>query len=218
MNTAMKEWKVNKDKGVAMVVCITIISILVIFCFSLLLVSYTLYASQNKNNQSDQNQEAAKSFADAIKKELTESDESSNLMRYLRYNVGQDSSWPYYAPDEAGHGEVDAKRYFYIKKNEAAKIAGFPSRIEVCMYWMPPEPDPEADPGAERELKNHLKLFIEVTAKSGSQSYSILSTYELSLRTGESIYPEQSPKINFNPANNTISRDELWVWKFLGSE
>ena len=217
MDYAMKEWKENKDKGVAMVVCITIISILVIFCFSLLLVSYTLYASQNKNNQSDLNQEAAKSLADAFRQELTESNEKSNLMKYLRYNVYQ-NSWPFYEPGVDGHDDVDAKRYFTIEKNGTSDIAGYPGKVEVCMYWTLPEGATSFDPSADSAAKNHLHLFLEITTKSGSQSYTILSTYELSVRVGTSTYPDQSIYANFNPANNTINREEKWVWKFLGSE
>ena len=224
-----REWKKNSNKGVAMIVCITVISILVVFCFSLLLVTYTLYASQNKNSQSDRNAEACKSLSVSLRQELVDSNEDSNLYKYIRYNVLQDS-WPYYAPEETGHEKEDAFRYFKLDKANSANIEGYPSDIEICIYWMPSEQLTEvtiaADPenGIEETTKiiparRGTRLFVEICCRSGSQSYTITSEYQLGIsKIIKSNLKAKSDVMDLNPARNTIDRDEIWKWKFIGSE
>lgn len=215
--------EIKKNNGVAMIVCITIIAVLVIFCFSLLLVSYTFYASQNKNTQSDRNAEAAKSLSFALREEIVESSEKSNLVKYLRYNV-QQKSWPFYAPGVDGHGEVEAKRYFKLSKNDKADIKGYPGKIEVCIYWMLPE-DMDLDPETwEREMLsgkldvNHTRLFVEVECKSGSQSYVTVSEYQLFVYKDHSTFPPTSTVVAVNPAGNSIDTERIWKWSFVGIE
>ena len=55
--------KKKNNKGAAMMLTIIIIAVLVVFTFSLILISYNLYASQNKNLSSDRNAEAANSLS-----------------------------------------------------------------------------------------------------------------------------------------------------------
>ena len=206
--------KIQKNDGVAMIVCITIISILVIFCFSLLLASYTFYASQNKNTQSDLNAEAAKTLSMALREELTESSEKSNLVKYLRYNVQQDS-WPYYEPSTSGHEAEYAKRYFNLNVNGDTVLDGYPGMVSVSMYWMLPEPEEEEETPDADDI-NRTRLFIEVECKSGSQSYVVVSEYQLSVFNENSTYIAQSTKKSFNPANKTINTNEVWKWGFVG--
>ena len=206
--------KKENNQGVALIVCITVISILVIFCFSLLLVSYTLYASQNKNLQSDRNAEAAKTLAVSIRQELAEGSDQSYLCNYLRYNVQQES-WPFYEVNEedgsevAGHGASDAKRYFNLTKTEGVNIEGYPSQVELCMYWMRPVKQP-----TERDK---TRLFVEITCRSGSQSYTIKSEYELTIFIPD-IATNPVSSFSINPADNTIDTSESWRWTLVSSE
>ena len=207
--------KKENNKGVALIVCITVIAILVIFCFALLLVSYTLYASQNKNLQSDRNAEAAKTLAVSIRDELAEGSDQSYLCNYLRYNVQQPTeSWPYYEIDEegneiSGHGAAEAKRYFNLTKTEGVNIEGYPSQVELCMYWMRPL--------NEKEERNKTRLFVEITCKSGSQSYTIKSEYELMIFIPD-IATNPVSSFSINPAGNQIDTSEAWKWKLVSSE
>ena len=220
--TGRKGKKID-DRGVAMMVCITIIAILMIFCFSLLAVSYNLYSSQNNSMQADKNAEAAKSLSMAIREELTADSEDSLLCKYLRYNIitGFDTaknpdkvmpSWPDYKPGSANHEAADAKRYFKLNKSDSVSINGFPSNTEVCMWWTAPESEEE---------KAHL--FVEVECRSGSQSYVVCSEYELWQVGGKnnaivSTYPTTSTQGAINPAKNSIDRRYKWRWKFIGCE
>ncbi len=209
----------NDNRGVAMMVCITIIAILMIFCFSLLSVSYSLYSSQNNSMQADKNAEAAKSLSVALRDELTGVSEDSFLCKYLRYNIvsGNDAvknvngeTWPHYDPDAAGHDEACAKRYFTLHKSDAVSINGFPGSTEVCMWWTVPATS------VNSSKKTHL--FVEVECRSGSQSYVVCSEYELMEFKQTSTYPDVSMQGGINPAKNYIDRDYVWRWKFIGSE
>ena len=207
------------DRGVAMMVCITIIAILMVFCFSLLAVSYSLYTSQNNSMQEEKNAEAAKSLDMALREELSADSEDSFLCKYLRYNIvaGYDEplnikgeTWPHYDPGADGHDASYAKRYFKLQQSDGVSINGLPSETSVGMWWTKKTPE---NGGSEE-----IHLFVEVTCRSGSQSYVITSEYELLQRRGNpSSYAPMSDQLEVNPAQNYINRIYRWRWKYLGS-
>ena len=206
------------DRGVAMMVCITIIAILMIFCFSLLAVSYSLYSSQNNTMQEERNAEAAKSLSMAIREELTADSEDSLLVKYLRYNIvtgadaekNEEESWPHYEPGVTGHDEESAKRYFKLQKSDAVSINGVPSSTEICMWWTAPETEINPDEDAH--------LFVEVECRSGSQSYVVCSEYKLMEFDDEVCsYAANSEQVSINPAHRFIDRNFIWRWEFVGS-
>ena len=215
----------NDNRGVAMIVCVTIIAILVVFCFSMLLVTYTLYASQNKNIQADRNAEACKTLSASIRQELTDSSEESNLYKYLRYNIYQ-NNWPYYNPEESDHQKEDAFRYFKLDKANSANIGGYPGDVEICVYWMQSDELTEVtvinEAGEEEKrmipAKKGLRLFVEVCCRSGSQSYTVKSEYMLSVSKKKSGLKRISEITDLNPFGNPIDTKEYWKWKFVGSE
>ena len=208
----------GNDRDVAMMVCVVIIA--VVFCFSLLAVSYSLYSSQNNSMQEDKNAEAAKSLSMAIREELTSESEDSFLCKYLRYNIvsGNDAplcvkgeTWPHYDPETAGHDADAAKRYFLLEKSDAVSINGFPGSLSVCMWW--------TSPGTSVNDSQKTHLFVEVESRSGSQSYLIRSDYELLERSGQpSGYVRTSTQTDINPAGNSINRMYRWQWRYVGSE
>ena len=206
------------DRGVAMMVCITIIAVLMIFCFSLLAVSYSLYSSQNNSMQEEKNSEAAKSLDLALREELTSGCfKGSSLEKISLYKLTvlpedtKGETWPHYDPDLAEHDASYAKRYFTLEKTDGVSINGFPSRTSVCMWWTLDK--------AENDENEIVHLFVETECVSGSQSYVITSEYELSERSGKpSTYNPASEQREVNPADNRINRKYIWYWKYLGSE
>lgn len=214
------------NRGVAMMVCIVIIAILMIFCFSLLAVSYNFYSSQNNSMQEDKNAEAARSLDMAIREELTADSEDSFLCKYLRYNIvsGNDAyyctkgeTWPHYDPeaeveqDGLPHDMKAAKRYFKLEKSDSVSLNGFPAETSVCMWW--------TQPGTCVNDSESTHLFVEVECRSGSQSYVIRSEYELlELKKTSSYVSSTSTQPDINPAGNTIDRHYRWRWKYVGSE
>ena len=198
------------DRGAALMVAIVIIGILMVFALSLLLVTYTLYASQNKKAASQRNSEAANTLSVALTTELTEGINKNGvkqdpseceLWRYLRFNLCTDKTWPYYNPGEAGHGETEAFRYFNLNYNFVSKyfdapsateqdplsgMEGFPGKVQLCIYWCLPsdidEPDKINDffSGQGANGKSGVKLYIEVICETGSQTYVVKNKYVLS--------------------------------------
>lgn len=115
-----------------MIVAIIIMTILIVFTFSLILVAYTLYASQNKNVASLRCSEAANTLSVALKDELTYEDltterypeADSYLYRYIRCNICHEETWPYYVSDAdtTGHNKASACRYFSLRYNPEKEV------------------------------------------------------------------------------------------------
>ena len=231
----MKQRQIRKlnNKGAAMMLTVVLIMVIMIFAFSLILVSYTLYSSQTKNLSGARNMEAVNSLSVALQDELEDEDAAtnSNLWKYLRCNIVYDDSsaawadWPYYAEDAngievSGHTTTEACRYFTLDKN--TEIEGFPARISVCMHWEIPEDMTEA------EFKSHLvsdavagktglRLVLEITAESGSQIYRVTDTYLLSVTETDDTAEQTAITLaaqdpDSNPAGHTISANEKWTW------
>jgi len=213
-----------------MMLTIVLIAVLMVFIFSLILVSYNLYASQNKNLASARNTEAADSLAGAMMEELTASDASttSNTWKYLRANIaysplpsGPDdydwSDWPYYDPqDSTGkHNEEMAFRYFNVERNTA--MEGFPAEMTVCIYWMLPEGKTADDLMADIRNNNiaarkGILLYVETSAITASQTYKVVDVYKLKVHETSEIEKINIKKkifdnATYNPANHYAGAD-----------
>lgn len=231
----MKKTTVKKNnKGAAMILTIVIMTVLIIFIFSLILVSYNLYASQNKNLSSTRNSEAVNSLSNSIMAEITDDDAmgKSNLYRYLRtnlaYNPGSDSDWkdwPYYDENALSgqHTKEAAFRYFTLESNSS--IEGLPAQTTVCMYWTIPQ-EVAADTFYEN-IKNGaspkgIMLHVIISAQTASQYYETEDVYKLLVRNSA---PEEEVLIGnafndtwANPANHTCEasdKGEKWIWKYV---
>ena len=75
----------SNNKGASMIVAIIIMGILIVFTFSLMLVAYTLYASQTKNIASMKCSESANTLSQAIEDELSD----ENAVRIMQKMVKQ---------------------------------------------------------------------------------------------------------------------------------
>lgn len=233
-----KRTVIINNRGSAMMVAVIIIAILMVFTFSLLLVSYTLFASQNKKVASRRNTEAANTLAMVLQEELEDenADENSDLWRYIRCNIGQEDTWPYYD----GTNEDEAFRKFDMKPNhinlykdkgyfnKAGEIEGYPGEIELCIYWMPPE--------SVTDLSNYnythsgIRLFIEINCNTANQNYVTTSEYTLRVSDFSNSTSDIKKKKaltniakqqTYNPAGITDSKiktDEKWRWHYEGRE
>lgn len=202
-----------------MMLTIIIIAVLIVFTFSLILISYNLYASQNKNLSSDRNAEAANSLSIALRDELTDEDAvyNSNLWKYIRWNIAYKNAdddcvdWPYYAPNKEKHTEEYAKRYF--KLDRAAEVEGMPADVSVCIYWELPEGVTQYDPNGTR---NGIVLHVEITCKTAGQIYKTSDIYKLNVGdVGDNT--ELSTAINLSKpqnSNHVIDKNEDWKWKY----
>ena len=202
----------GNNKGSALMVAIIIIAILMIFTFSLVLVSYTLYSSQNKKIPARRCAEAANTLSQALDTELTDSEacQNSDLWRYLRFHIFR-NDWTFYDPAIDGHNKDNAFKYYEMKVNtkyikqfndslkaedpsadSKANLDGYPGKVELCIYWMLSEDiyknmskDDIAALTPETltdEQKKDSRLFIEITCETAGQSYTVVNEYSLTMR------------------------------------
>ncbi len=212
-----------------MMVTVIIIAVLVIFTFTLILISYNLYASQNKNLSSRRNAEAANSFSTALEDELTDTAAvmNSSMWQYLRFNIAYKSSdpddlwndWPYYK----GDNEKEAYRYFRLDKN--TDIEGMPSEVIVCMYWELPAGKTADEVNASNIIedgtssRSGITLHVETTCTTGSQSYKIVDTYTLSVIKWSEEDNQLKSALNTvgqkTTIGHSIDKNEKWVWNHI---
>lgn len=189
-----KSNKVSREnnRGASLLMTIILIGIILVFAFSLLLVSYTLYASQSKKAASLRCSEAANTLSVALENELTDADayKNSSLWKYLRCNIMNDyETWPYYDPNAAsGHGEEEAFRYFDLYANTNYPVVdGFPGNLTLCIYWTPSQKALDSVSSTYSILEMTLEerkdatLYIQIIAEAGNQSYTITNTYKLNI-------------------------------------
>ena len=227
------------NNGASLILAIIIILILIIFTFSLMLIAYTLYASQNKNISSLKCSEAANSLSVALNDELTYEDKDNNiypelesyLYRYIRYNICQDDrTWPYYVNDDtAGHDKKAAYRYFDLKFNSSKaeydsegnviknwdSIEGMPGKTKVCIYWMLPDgTNYESVSTVKNDLKNiddrkGIRLFVEVTCESASQSYTVSKEYKLNIENYNMGKSEDKVRFNYLKKDGVVNEPSV---------
>ncbi len=181
----------RNNRGASLLMTIILTGVILVFAFSLLLVSYTLYASQNKKVSSLRCSEAANTLSVALEDELQDENacENSALWKYLRCNLLNDyDTWPYYDPAEStGHGKKEAYRYFDLYANtNYPKVEGFPGSLMLCIYWTPSDKTLK-NMGTTSILEKSIddrkdaKLFIEIIAESGNQTYTVTNEYVINI-------------------------------------
>ncbi|MBQ9278969.1 MAG: hypothetical protein IJ224_10095 [Lachnospiraceae bacterium] len=226
----IKGSKLYKDnRGSAMIVAIVVSIIVITFTLSLLLVSYSLFVSNERKVTQSQVKELSKSISIEIGDEITtpnfdnsdalldaiNNDENAkycaqdyNMWFYIRYNLFQ-NNWPYYRDETtAGHMEANAYRYFKLNLTggEVAEYSAMADDISVCMYW-------ECE---DADIKDQAIFTVEVTVTKGGQTSTTTSYYEL----GMTYYDDEISGIiennktdeAFNPSGNTIDLNERWTW------
>lgn len=236
----------NRNRGAALMVAVVIMGILLVFALSLLLVTYTLYASQNKKSASKRNAEAANTLSVALEKELEKQSESQ-LWRYLRFNICNNATWPYYESGKENHNEAEAFRYFDLNYNYVSTyfnnpdaneqdplfgLEGFPGSVKLCIYWCLPEEGTYATENAffgEGSNKTSARMYIEVICETGSQSYVVKNQYSLTeedFGSGEvklkNALKNYAEKDEYNPlglnVDNGINLNKKWTWNFVTRE
>ncbi|MBQ8912507.1 MAG: hypothetical protein IJ054_00485 [Lachnospiraceae bacterium] len=222
--------KLYKDnRGSAMIVAIVVSIIVITFTLSLLLVSYSLFVSNQRKVTQSQVKELSKSINIEIGDELTTPrfddkqalidginnvdgadycSDDYNMWYYIRYNMFQ-TNWPFYRDETtAGHVKTNAYRYFKINLTggNTSEYAAIADDISVCMYW-------ECE---EFDIKDEALLTVEVTVSKGGQTSTTTSYYELTVNkfSDAASGDMENNTLNeaFNPAGNKIDLTEDWTW------
>jgi hypothetical protein len=215
--------KKKQNQGAAMIVAIVVSVVLMAFALSLLLLSYSLVSSVSGNVVETQCKELAKSVSEEIGQELMDVNYDSyddqyaaagnenNLWFFLRYNLWQDGTWPYYSDMEAGHYAADSYRYFRLNEADYGDSSLNVDRILLTMYW-----EIDSDQPAEETDKSFTVLHIRVEVERGDYAYALDSAYALTVTS----YVDESDdgdmatveNADINPQGNEIVRDEKWIW------
>ena len=132
----------NKD-GAGLIIAIAIMAVLMMLGLALLLVSFSLYSTASRQQDSAQCRELAQSLSRELEYELTipsteaykkGAAEKYPLWFYLRYNVWQ-NSWNYFNNDERGHMADYSYRYFNVGFDaDTGNTKELTDGISVLMY------------------------------------------------------------------------------------
>lgn len=216
----------KNNKGAALIIVIVIIAIIMIFTFSLLLISTTFYLTENNKLYNIRSTEASITLSKVLEEEVQ--DEESTLYQYIRYNLVQNDTWPYYDPTFSGHQKEDAFRYFDLTTKE--NIPGYPNKVQLVIYWeLPDEHDNNLDKEdailpSEIINKNGIKLNVEINCETGDEMYSITNKYILNVSTFSeedaeefNLLKQNSLDSSLNPFGFDLFQDietsEKWEWK-----
>ncbi|MDD7209235.1 MAG: hypothetical protein PUH29_04160 [Lachnospiraceae bacterium] len=209
----------KEKKGAAILIAVVVMMIAVVLSLSLLLVSYSLYSTVNKQHNMDQCKELAQSVSREIEREITGSDvefDSFDSMKkavmsgeyplwsYLRFHVWQ-TGWPYYNKEERGHSKTYACRTFKVKFDETEDTEILDT-LSVKMYW---ESEEEAQKG------EGTTLVTEVSCKKGKQESMITSVYNLSIEENIPGYTGKERVLipgPYNKENYKIRENEKWTF------
>ena len=220
----MKKRVLRNKKGSALLIAIVIMMVVTMLGLALLLVSYSLFATSNRQNSAEQCTALAQSLNRELEEEITISqfkdyasqtkalnDGKFPVWFYLRFNVWQ-TNWPYYNSEERGHTEEFSNRYFKLE-GSGDEVNEAVDDISILIYW---ESEADAD-------KAGTQLVVQVTCTKGKQKSTITSTYELvigandyeDIKTGDEA--TTTPQ-KYNPGGNTIETGEIWSWSLTERE
>lgn len=220
-----KSNKKKHNEGSAMLIAIVVSIVVVVFCLSLLLVSYSLFTSTSRKVSQTQCRELAKTVSIEIEKELAAPNYSSYadeklacesgdnpLWFYVRYNVCQDS-WPYFEDqDVTGHNSKAAYRYFNLSTTggDVEQYKNMADDISVCMFWI--------SEGNYYEEKEDTLLCVQVTVTKHEQKAMVSSYYVLGCGPYTEddvtdVEPASGSNMEaINPNGNIIDIEEHWSW------
>lgn len=229
----MKGKKID-NRGSAMIVSLVIGTVVMVFCLSLLLVSYSLYTSTVKNAKYEQCKQITESYSRYLDASLVApaysdiedmytdlNNSKNNIWFYLRYNLLQDN-WPLYVFDEStDEDEKKAYRYFkVVPSNDGNGFSKYASNISTCMYLVKDEVDEDIE---DKEKNYYLHVIVECDL--GDVSYRVENIYNLNimeLELEENPSEDYSQKCSavevgnalVNPSNNHITVSERWMITF----
>lgn len=219
MKQKKKAERSSDQSGSALVIAIVVMMVVMMLSLALLLVSFSLFNSANKQQTTEQCKEIAQGISRELELEITGKDvnfknagemegamtEGKNpLWFYLRCNLHQEN-WPYYNSEESFHSGTYAYRYFDLASSGSTDTEILDG-VTVKMYW-------ESEDGADK--RRNATLVIQVTCEKLKQKSTITTSYELAVEDSFAGYgagSEMIPNGACNPGRNTINTGEKWTF------
>lgn len=133
------------NSGVAMIFAIIVGVVVMVFCLSLLLVTYTLYAQTSRQTTQMQCKMFAQSFADILETEIT--DENSDLNQYLA-NAIDSGMW--ISEEEAAMAtDMSGKLSSLTLDMSQGQLENY--KIVVTLSYSSNESDDDSEPGTSED-------------------------------------------------------------------
>ncbi|MDD3403021.1 MAG: hypothetical protein PHQ72_06660 [Hespellia sp.] len=225
-DNSMKRQGTDNKKGSALLIAIVIMMVTMMLGLALLLVSYSLFSTANKQRTMEQCKEMSQSVSKELEQEIAikefenydaqkaSLEAGDNLLYfYIRYNIWQDS-WPYYNPDERGHTSEYAYRYFDLNGIDEMNNTD----VTILMYWECDSDWYEGGASDKAEIdKNGTNLIVKVICQKGKQKSTITNTYTLQSGTGADGWgapaTDSTKQETANPNSNMIYPQEKWTFE-----
>lgn len=191
--------------GSALIIAVVIMIVLMFLALALLLVSYTLFATANRQQNLSQSRELAQAISRQLAAEITistpDEGQESDLWKYLKDNISISanrdaipSKWPYYEPGKYRHEQDDAYRYFKlgssvltgVNENIAADGNKLLSDTTVLMYWENDRMDDNNTGLTDAEVADGTVLTVVVTCNDNNEETTVTTQYELNVDTSNS--------------------------------
>ncbi len=182
----------KKKDGYALMIAMVIAVVVMLLSTLLLLVSYSLFASANREQDLAQSRELAQTVSRQLGKEIMVDVAAAGgaetdypLWMYLKNNINisenkntPPTSWPYYENDTAFHDEKEAYRYFTLDATGLSadpSVAGIAEDLrkntEILMYW-------ECE-NADAAYTTDVTLTVVVTCRSNGEETTVTNRYQL---------------------------------------
>lgn len=153
----------DDNSGVAIIMATIISSVLLVFCLSLLMVSYTLYSSTNSQNMEFATKELAKSFAVQFENELLTNNQAGGIHDYLNKNIdAKKTKLDSWKPYEGKQNEAIDYRSFALTDGDG-RLGSYDAVVN--MYYE------STSDGRD------ITLYVEISVKRGKSYYSIENQY-----------------------------------------
>lgn len=210
----MRKKSLKNKEGSAMLIAIAIMAVLVMLGLALLLVSFSLHATANREHDAAQCKEIVQTLSRELERQITITREDAYekgaaekypFWFYIRDNVWREEKWPPYG--EAEYLNDRALRRLQLGQNSSETGEVVENAAELLKntymeaYWT--REDKLADKG------EGTTLVVTVSCSAGKSESSMTKTYVLSV---EEIEGKALSDGEFVPKNPKIDEKEGWQW------
>lgn len=189
----------GNNRGVAMIYALIVGAVVMAFCLSLLLVTYTLYAQTNRQNTQLQCKLMAQTFAQQLEQDLKTNIDDSELVHYMGTSI-KENSWRSLEAEDNMEKATDYTKLFIDCDSE---VAGYTYNV-VFTYIINTADEDEGDvPGGGdssegnpaggasgdggAENTRNCTVYSTITCKRGdgkgrnAVSYTLNGEYDISI-------------------------------------
>lgn len=192
----------GNNRGVAMIYALIVGVVVMAFCLSLLLVTYTLYAQTNRQNTQLQCKLMAQTFAEQLEQDLKTNVDNSKLVEYMGASI-KDNNWRSLEAEDNMEKSVDYTKLIIDCDSE---VAGYTYNVIFTYIINTADEDEEEIPGGgessegnpgdgsaggsgdgDAENTRNCTIYSTITCRRGDGkdrdviSYTINGEYDISI-------------------------------------